>query len=64
MTDNQPSLQEIRAAFNNCCLASAFPGSQEECLLRLRVLREAKHTWVGPEENEFRFMVDHYLRNH
>ena len=62
MTAEQPTLQELEAAFNNCCLAAGIGGAHAEAIQELRRLRNLKTTWVFKKENDFRFMVDRYLR--
>ena len=58
----EPTLQQLRGALNNCCLSYAF-GDQAYALEKLKALRAAKNSWIGQEENEFRFELDHYLKD-
>lgn len=64
---NEPSFIEISAAYNNCCLSSAFNPNRycrptESSLERLRELRFKKLTWYNHEENHLRVEIDRYLR--
>jgi hypothetical protein len=60
-TVDQPSIKDLMKAFNNCCRTEGVIGAQTEYLVELNNMRELKHTWVGKEENDFRFMCDAYL---
>lgn len=62
MNIDQPTLAELKVAFNSCCLHQAMCGTQPARVETLKSLRDRKHTWVGDEEHQFRFVVDQYLR--
>jgi hypothetical protein len=59
--DNQPTLQELHTAWTDAINCESIGGARAETRQRLQELRNAKHTWVGAEENKLRFALDAYL---
>ena len=58
--DKQPTLEnlvKLYAACKDSAGSDTFGGN----FAALQAAREAKHTWVGSEENSFRFVLDHYI---
>lgn len=59
-TEPQPSLETLVKLYVTCkdtAGTDAFCGN----LTALTKARELKHTWVGSEENAFRFVLNAYL---
>ena len=59
--DDQPTLQELQSAWTAALNCNHIIGANVETREKLIKLRNAKHTWVGAEENAFRLSVDDYL---
>lgn len=59
-TNKQPTLETLVKLYV-ACKDSAGTVTFGSNLAALRAAREAKHTWVGGEENSFRFVLDHYI---
>ena len=62
MTDtaNQPTDDELHAAWTACIHAEGIPGAQSEAMQRLRELRDRRTTWYAAE-NELRVALDNYI---
>lgn len=59
-TNKQPTLETLVKLYV-ACKDSAGSDTFGGNLAALQSAREAKHTWVGGEENAFRFVLDHYI---
>ena len=57
----QPTIDEIEKAWTDAIYAEGIGGVQSEARAKLQKLRDAKTTWVGIRENDFRFAIDRYL---
>jgi hypothetical protein len=57
----QPTVSQLKQALSEVYACAGFRPSQAAAIADLRVLREKKHTWVGAEENELRFLLDDVL---
>ena len=60
--DTQPTIEDIFHTFYRAREIEHINEHHPETLSALRNLRNAKHTWVGKEENDLRFALDSYLR--
>ena len=58
--DNQPTLENLVKLYA-ACKDSAGTDTFDGNFAALQAAREDKHTWVGGEENSFRFVLDHYI---
>ena len=58
--DKQPTLESLVKLYI-ACKDSAGSDTFDGNLVALQAARETKHTWVGGEENSFRFVLDHYI---
>lgn len=61
-SDAQPTVEQLQRAWTRAIEMEEIPGARGETWQKLFLLREAKHTWVGKEENDLRFSLDSYLR--
>lgn len=58
---NQPSNAALHKAWTNDIYAADIPGARAEARQALEALRDARTTWVGPEEMNLRRSIDEYL---
>ena len=62
--DNQPTNDELEAAFDDCCLTVGLGASFTENLIKLRNLYNKRHTWFGEYEVELMHRLDKYLAHY
>ena len=60
--DDQPSNEELHAAWTAALHAEGIPGAKAETMQRLVELRERRSTWFGSQENNLRVALDNYIK--
>ena len=59
--NDQPTYDELQAAWTEAIHAHGIPGANAEAMQRLISLRNKKTTWLGKQENDLRYALDAYI---